>query len=77
MLDFFTFKKIQIILKKISENIRFLFEQEQGRNEFCKICGKSVPSSNFEIQFQDEDRLESRCLYCNKTFIKAREKILK
>lgn len=77
MLSLFTFKKIQKIFQGISEHIEFLFEQNQGRNELCKICGKSVPSNNFEIQFEDEDKLNSRCLYCNKIFIKAMQRASK
>lgn len=77
MLSLFTFKKIQKVLEGISEHIEVLFKQEQGRNELCKICGKSVPSNNFETQFEDEDKLNSRCLYCNKIFIKAMQRVSK
>ena len=78
MLSFFSFKRIQEIFKNIARNIDLLFQQTKGRNEFCKICGKRVPNSDFSEQFQDEeDELTSRCLYCNKKFIKAKERIMK
>lgn len=77
MLNFFSFKRIQEIFKNIARNIELIFEQREGRNEFCKICGKRVPNSDFSEQFEDENELSSRCLYCNKKFIKARERIIK
>lgn len=78
MLNFFSFKRIQEIFRNIATNIELIFEQKEGRNEFCKICGKKVPNSDFSEQFQDEsDNLSSRCLYCNKKFIKARERVIK
>ena len=77
MLNFFSFKRIQEIFKNIARNIELVFEQREGRNEFCKICGKRVPNSDFSEQFEDESELSSRCLYCNKKFIKARERVMK
>ncbi|MGL5669764.1 MAG: hypothetical protein ACRDDQ_00575 [Cetobacterium sp.] len=77
MLNFFSFKRIQEIFKNIARNIELIFEQREGRNEFCKICGKRVPNSDFSVQFEDEGELSSRCLYCNKKFIKARERVMK
>ncbi len=77
MLNFFSFKRIQEIFKNIARNIELIFEHREGRNEFCKICGKRVPNSDFSEQFEDENELSSRCLYCNKKFIKARERIIK
>ncbi|MGL5175898.1 MAG: hypothetical protein ACRC7F_06045 [Cetobacterium sp.] len=76
-MSFFNFRKIQEIFRNISENIELIFEQRDGRNEICRICGKSVNNNDFSVQFQDEseDKLTSRCLYCNKTFIKAKERI--
>ncbi|MGL5545054.1 MAG: hypothetical protein ACRDB6_08110 [Cetobacterium sp.] len=76
-MSFFNFRKIQEIFKNISENIGLVFEQNDGRNEMCKICGKNVTNNDFSVQFEDdsEDELSSRCLYCNKTFIKAKERI--
>lgn len=77
LVSFFNFRKIQEIFRNISENIELIFEQRDGRNEICRICGKSVNNNDFSVQFQDEseDKLTSRCLYCNKTFIKAKERI--
>lgn len=77
MLNFFSFKRIQEIFKNIARNIELIFEQREGRNEFCKIYGKRVPNSDFSEQFEDEGELSSRCLYCNKKFIKARERVMK
>ncbi|MDX8335996.1 hypothetical protein [Candidatus Cetobacterium colombiensis] len=77
MLNFLSFKRIQEIFRKIAINMGLIFEQENGRNEFCKICGRKVPCNDFSEQFQDEDKLSSRCLYCNKKFIKARERVPK
>lgn len=77
MLNFLSFKRIQEIFKNIARNIGLIFEQKEGRNEFCKICGRRIPHSDFSEQFHDEDELSSRCLYCNKKFIKARERIRK
>lgn len=77
MLNFFSFKRIQGIFKNMTKNIELIFEQREGRNEFCKICGRKVPNSDFSEQFHDEDELNSRCLYCNKKFIKARKRGMK
>ncbi len=57
MLNFFSFKRIQEIFKNIARNIELIFEQREGRNEFCKICGKRVPNSDFSEQFEDEGEL--------------------
>ena len=62
MLNFSSFKRIQEIFKNIARNIELIFEQREGRNEFCKICGKRVPNSDFSEQFEDENELSSRCL---------------
>ncbi|MGL4987867.1 MAG: hypothetical protein ACRC5F_01245 [Cetobacterium sp.] len=77
MIDFFNFRKIQDILKGVSEAIEENFEEEEVHHELCKICKKSVPNSDFSTQFKDEedDTQSSRCLYCNKNFVKAREAI--
>lgn len=77
MLNFFTFKRIQEIFKNIARNIGLSFEQEEECNQLCKICRKEVPNNDYSEQFEDEGELTSRCLYCNKKFIKAREGIMK
>ncbi|MGL5051324.1 MAG: hypothetical protein ACRC6A_04045 [Fusobacteriaceae bacterium] len=65
------------LLKEFSNNLEKFFREDTVHTELCKICKKSVRNNDFSAQFEDngEDNRNSRCLYCNKNFIKAREAI--